>query len=451
MATFPDTIKDLHGVPVAQMWVPNVGWVAMAGLPSSTDGGGNITTSGLLTIGGPPATDPYYATVFAAGEMRVQEEPSQLLSDGFDAGLDTTNKWKSPTAAGGGVAATNVATSTQLGTGTTANGYSYLESQMTFPPRNPGWLLVTMGNNIPFPYVANTYMFWGLGTSPATPTAAAPLTDAAGFEVAVGGKMYAVCYAGGTRNMIQDLSSSGNNTQPLDASVHLYYMFYKGDNIFWAIGSKDNIVAQTTSGAPGPNTNILPLKLTAIAGTSAPASSALLTCNTVYVSDTARNNFQLSDGTYPWRKALIDPSGNQYVVNSLYNGTTVDQQRGNQDNITVLTSAAITSNSNSADLTNYNAKGVKVYIKTGSFGASESTMVVTIQIKDPVGGTYYSTLASASLSASSTSLLTVYPGVTATTNVSVSDVIPRTWRIAWSAANWGTGGSTLGISCAYII
>src|SRR6266568_1628260 len=261
---------------------------------------------GSMTIAGVAATDPYNATVFVPGELRVSLEATQLFMDSFDTGLDTTNKWKSPSSGGGGVAATNVVSDTVLGTGTTANGYSYLESQITFPVVNPGWLHVTMGNNIPSPYVTNTYFFWGTGTSPTTPTAAAPLTDASGFEVALGGKMYAVMYQGGTRNVIQDLSSAtGNSKQPTDALVHYYTMFYRGDRTYWTIDGLDNVVASTTTGAPGPNVNTLPLKLTAIAGTSAPASSGTLQCNTVSVGDTARNAQQISDGTYPWRKATV--------------------------------------------------------------------------------------------------------------------------------------------------
>lgn len=139
------------------------------------------------------------------------------------------------------------------------------------------------------------------------------------------------------------------------------------------------------------------------------------------------------------------------LVPGLWNGTNVDMQRANRDNITLLASAAITSNSNSTDQTNHNAKGVKVYIKTGSFGASESTMVVNIQIKDPVSAQYFTVLSSASLTASTFSVLTVYPGVTASANVALSDVLPRTWRVSYTASNWGTGGSTLGIACAYIL
>lgn len=272
------------------------------------------------SINGPTATDPYAATVTAWGELRASGQAAQLLQYGFDTTtLNTANVWKTPTAAGGGVAATNALTNTQIGTGTTANGYSYLESQASFPPVNPGWLLFYTGINIPFPYVANTYFFWGLGTSPATPTALAPLTNACGFEVAIGGKMAAVTYQSGSRILIQDLSSTGNNKQPLDANVHKYYVYYKGDNIYWAIDGVDNIVAFTTTGAPGPDVNILPIKFQAIAGSIAPASSGVLTVNTVTLADTAGNNIQIADATYPWRQTLVTADGALSVREALYN------------------------------------------------------------------------------------------------------------------------------------
>jgi hypothetical protein len=272
------------------------------------------SNSPLTTIVGPMATAPYQATVFAPGELRIALEPSQLFQDGFDtATLDVTNKWKAPTAAGGGVAATNALTNTVLGTGTTISGYSYLESAVTFPPSNPSWLLFYTGVNIAWPVVANQYFFWGLGTSPATPTAAAPLTNAAGFEVTITGKLFAVTYQSGTRVSVADLSSSGTNKQPQDSNVHKYFMYYKGDNIYWCIDSVDSVVASTTTGAPGPDVNILPIKFTAIAGAVAPVSSGLLQVNTVTLADTGGNNIQISDGTFPWRQATIDAAGNLSV------------------------------------------------------------------------------------------------------------------------------------------
>jgi len=305
------SLKDAQGIPISQVYVPGLGFQGLQGAPGAIDGSNNTTTGAVLVVGGPPATDPYFATVFAGGAMRVQEDPAQLFQDGFDTStLDVTNKWKAPTAAGGGVAATNALTNTVLATGTTIGGYSYLESVTTFPPVNPGWLLFYTGINIAFPTVINQYFFWGIGTSPATPTAALPLTNACGFEVATDGKMYAVTYQSGARVVIQDLSTTtGNSKQPQNASVHLYFIYYRGDRIFFCIDSPDTVVAQTLTGAPGPDVNILPIKFQAIAGSVAPLSSGLLQVNTVTMADTARHHFQIADATFPWRQVTVDNVG----------------------------------------------------------------------------------------------------------------------------------------------
>lgn len=139
------------------------------------------------------------------------------------------------------------------------------------------------------------------------------------------------------------------------------------------------------------------------------------------------------------------------VALGAYNGASVDQVRNNLDNFVLQASGAITTNGNSFDVVNYNARGVKVFITTGAFGSGASTITVSIQGKDPVSTNYYTALTSASLTASAFTVLTVYPGIAVTANVTASDVIPRTWRVAWAATAWGTSGSTLGISCALIL
>ena len=120
----------------------------------------------------------------------------------------------------------------------------------------------------------------------------------------------------------------------------------------------------------------------------------------------------------------------------------------NSDGGDVLTSGAVTADDHSPDYTNNSAKGVKIYIKTGSFGAGASGITVTLQGRDLSSSTYYDILTSASLTASSFSTLTVYPGISEAANVSKSDILPHTWRVKWQASAWGTGGSTLGIGCA---
>jgi hypothetical protein len=135
----------------------------------------------------------------------------------------------------------------------------------------------------------------------------------------------------------------------------------------------------------------------------------------------------------------------------LYNGGGWDKHRNNQDNITLLASGVITSNGNSIDQTNFNARGLKLFIAPGTFGAGASAITVTLQGKDPVSGSYYTILTSASLTASTFAVLSVYPGLTASANVTANDVLPRTWRVTYQASNWGTGGSTLGIACAVLL
>lgn len=120
----------------------------------------------------------------------------------------------------------------------------------------------------------------------------------------------------------------------------------------------------------------------------------------------------------------------------------------NQDGSDVLTAGVVTANGNSGDYSNNSARGVKIYVNPGSFGAGASGIIVTLQGRDLSSGSYYNILSSAALTASTFQVLTVYPGVAVTANVSASDVLPHTWRVTWQATNWGTGGSTLGIGCA---
>ena len=86
------------------------------------------------------------------------------------------------------------------------------------------------------------------------------------------------------------------------------------------------------------------------------------------------------------------------------------------------------------DLVNDGFRGVKVFINVNS--VSGGNVTVNIQQKAPLADsdTYSTILSSASLTSTGLTVLTVYPGVTATANVSVSDVLPTTWRITSTAA-----------------
>ncbi len=241
------------------------------------------------------------ANTNADGTLRVAATPTNLFYDGFETSFDTSAKWNTPTAAGGGVVEAFVAGggAITLGTGTTNNGFSFIQSQVSFQPVPPGFVLFEDAIQLPVSIPANTEAFWGFGTSPGSPTAAVPITEGCGFEVQLSAsagtaKMFAVCFAGSTRNNIQDLSAAtGNSKQPTDGATHVYYVYFRGDRYWFAIDSPNNVVAQQFNGANGPNVNTQPLKIQAVAGTISPLSSLTITVASVWVGDSGSN------GVYP--------------------------------------------------------------------------------------------------------------------------------------------------------
>lgn len=75
-------------------------------------------------------------------------------------------------------------------------------------------------------------------------------------------------------------------------------------------------------------------------------------------------------------------------------------------------------------------KGVRVHIDVTSITASPS-VVFSIEIRDPISGDWKTILDSAAVTATTTgpTWLTVYPGITATANASVSTHIGKQFRV----------------------
>ena len=118
----------------------------------------------------------------------------------------------------------------------------------------------------------------------------------------------------------------------------------------------------------------------------------------------------------------------------VFNGSSWDRLRGNTDYDTAFTSAARTASIDSADITNYNARGLHLVIDATAVTATPS-ITVTIQGKDTHSGKYYTILASAAITAVSTTVLRVYPGLTAAANLVANDVLPRIWRVSVAAGD----------------
>lgn len=112
------------------------------------------------------------------------------------------------------------------------------------------------------------------------------------------------------------------------------------------------------------------------------------------------------------------------------------------DSGTLITASGATTTQTGADQTNTNWRGVKVFLNTTSIGTGSITLA--IEAKDTVGGGYVALLTGATVTTNTTAAYTVYPGITATTNVSASDLLPRTWRVKVTANNANASSYTVG-------
>lgn len=135
------------------------------------------------------------------------------------------------------------------------------------------------------------------------------------------------------------------------------------------------------------------------------------------------------------------------VGHGLYNGSTIDQQRGNLDNIVVLASGARTTTQTQADQTNYNHRGIIAVLDMTTVGTGSVTL--EIDGKDPVSGKYYAILTGSAVSSNVTNIYRVYPGLTAAANATVNDVLPRTWRIKVTANN--SNSAVYSVGCILIL
>lgn len=109
----------------------------------------------------------------------------------------------------------------------------------------------------------------------------------------------------------------------------------------------------------------------------------------------------------------------------------------------VFASAARTATADSSDFTNPDARGLHLIIDVTSVTLTPS-VVFTISGKDPLSGKYYTLLTSAAITATGTTVLKLYPGLTAAANTVASDVLPRTWRV--TATHGDTDSITFSVS-----
>lgn len=98
----------------------------------------------------------------------------------------------------------------------------------------------------------------------------------------------------------------------------------------------------------------------------------------------------------------------------------------------LATLTAASAGGNSTDQTNVQWRGVIVGIDVTAISGTSPTLTVTVQGKDPASGVYYTLLASASITATGFTTLTVYPNAPATANVSTPLPLPYEWRVLYA-------------------
>jgi len=118
------------------------------------------------------------------------------------------------------------------------------------------------------------------------------------------------------------------------------------------------------------------------------------------------------------------------------------------DNTVLLESAERTETTTSRDVTNTGARGLHLIIDVTAV-TDTPTITVTLQGKDEVSGKYYTLLTSAGISTVSTTVLRLYPGLTASANVIANDVLPPVFRL--SVAHSDTDAITYSIGANLVI
>ena len=149
-----------------------------------------------------------------------------------------------------------------------------------------------------------------------------------------------------------------------------------------------------------------------------------------------------------WNRLLVDHQGALYVRNLMLDPSGDPEDVRGNDEVQIKASAAYTASWNGDDQTNVNARGVVVTIDC-TVDPAAASVVFTIQGKDAESGKYYTILASAAVAGVETRVLRVYPGLTAAGNLTVSDVLPRTWRVIATHAD--TDSITYSVGASLVV
>lgn len=116
----------------------------------------------------------------------------------------------------------------------------------------------------------------------------------------------------------------------------------------------------------------------------------------------------------------------------------------NNFNVAALASTSRIATTNSNDLKNSGHKGCHIVIDVTVDGGGGLTP--KIQGKDAVSGKYYDILVGSAISAVGTTVLKVYPALTASANLIANDIVPPDFRIVVTHSDANAMTYSVGVS-----
>lgn len=252
--------------------------------------------AGTNTLGLIKITDGTNAVgVRPDGYINTRPDPTTLFFDTFET-LDTTNSWT----VSGSTAPTAIAGNAVANPGTAANATSIARTQASFIPGSSAYLQFAGIVQIETAVITGAVRFWGLGVPNGSPTVTTPILNGSVFEIGSSdGLLYGRVYSGGVKTQEVAL------TRPTDGAVHRYQIIYKASRVYYNI---DNVDVGSIA-FPNPAVAAFPAVFGTVNGGSVLGTATSATISLVGVGDTAKNSNQISDGTYPWRKAAVSASG----------------------------------------------------------------------------------------------------------------------------------------------
>lgn len=297
------------------------------------------------------------AAISITGALSTQSGATLVFNDPFNGTIiDVTNRWNAPVLAGTGTVTQNGGTGMVFTVGTTANNSAQISTQPVFEMSGSYNYIEGIGVQLEAsPIATGNHRFWGWGIAGTAYSTTNPVQNGIGFEVTTGGVLRAVVYSADALIFSQAL------TIPTDGAEHLYAIFIEGNFTFWYVDNFSIPLAVSGLTITPANTQ-LPLYMHSLNGASTTSGSPILNCFSLAIEDSSRNNIQISDNLYPFRKSQIN-SLNQlaiYLPDTLMTGAAT--QTATVNNI-------LTASSGSAATSSFNYRSLSVQvISTGTAG-----------------------------------------------------------------------------------